>query len=299
MLRKQRLFFVGICLFLAACAPTVLPPAPTATALPPTPTPTITPTATPIPPLVLSVPWPEQVSALEPVPVAAKLVPPLYVEAAAQISATVFDPEGQVYEVFELSVQEGQRYQSPEALYLPLDPMPGHWLLLLQVDTDLEVEGSPVLTFQPELLHTHDLSGTLAFGVSLNVPQAFTEVSASGDAWSGGRVWRYTDNEIGLWWAPGPDEPLSPDVASVFLEATHDDTSVSATEFITETAWLGRPALRFEEQWVGVNAGPAIAWVIEGDDSWLYVLRARSLGGQSLSRLLIDVVRTFAFQETP
>lgn len=282
-------------------APTAMPttpPTPTATPAP-TWTPAPTPTATPIPPAVLTILWPERVSPLEPSAIEADLVPPAGMDPAARLSATVADPEGVVYATFELNKREGNRYRSSERLQLPLEPLSGIWWLVVHVESPLAHAGTPVAYFEVEPVAFRELTGTLPSGVTMRVPLGFEEVMAQGDTWAGGRVWAYENGEVGLWWAPGPTEELLLSNAVVALEATYDaDTRYPPPPAPTEAAsitWQDRTAFEFAEAWPGADGGPGWAWVIQGPDLKLYILRVRAVGSNDVPPIHLEVVHTFGF----
>jgi len=269
----------------------------------PTWTPTPVPTATPIPPAHVEAQLPSRISPLAPVPIEALLIPPPGVNAGVRIDATVMDPEAGVYATFELSERDGDRYRSPEALQLPLEPLPGYWWLVVHAETQLPVEGTPALFFEIEPVIYRDLTGTLPSGVTLGVPADFREVVAQGNQQAGGRVWQHLDGEVGLWWAPGPTEALLLSNALVALEATYaadrdargrSDAVPAPVEFF-ETEWQGQTAFEFPEMWPERDGGPGRAWVIQGPDDWLYILRVRALGREMLPSLHVEVANTFAF----
>lgn len=295
----------GVLMALVACAggdggrrvtptPTGTPtPAPTPTR---TSTPTPTPTPTPIPPLALTLLWPEVVPVLPPVSVAVALAPPPGVQASPVVSATVLDPQGVTYDVFELRPQVGDRYAAPRPLRLPLTPAPGYWWLIVHVGAELDVRGEHVRFFSPMPVAYRALTGTLPSGVTLQVPELFAEVMAQGDPWAGARAWRYEAGEVALWWAPGPAEPLEMQTALVMLEATHDPEAPPEVHEARADAWGAQTAFWFQETWPGDRGGPAEAWVIQGPDRWLYVLRVRGLG-REIPYLMREVAATFAFVE--
>jgi len=304
---------VPVALFLAACAvppPVVVTVVVTATAQPgpsPTPiptwTPTPVPTATPIPPAYVEAQLPSRISPLVPVSIEALFVAPPGVEAGVRIDATVMDPKAGVYATFELSERDGDRYRSPEMLQLPLEPLSGYWWLIVHAETQLSVGGTLALFFEIEPVTSRDLTGTLPSGVTLGVPADFREVVAQGNQQAGGRVWQHRDGEVGLWWAPGPTEALLLSNALVALEATYAaeagargrSEAVPAPVEFFETEWQGQPAFEFPEMWLEPDGGPGRAWVIQGPDDWLYILRVRALGLEMLTSLHVEVANTFAF----
>jgi hypothetical protein len=307
MLRKLITPIFITLLLLTACAPATPPPTlaftyvPTFTpALDPTQAPT--PTITPIPPLELTVHWPAEVSALQPTPIEVEVVPPPGIAASAKVSAKVLDPDFVLYQSFTLELQDGNLYVSEDLLRLPLEPNPGGWWLVLDVESELEVEGSKTKSFQPAPVPYRDLNGLLPMAAILHVPQDFAEVQVQGDLTAGGRVWQYGDGgaspqgEVALWWAPGPHKPLSLNTAVVMLEATYGSDTPTATS-TEETEWQGQTAFRFQETWPGPEGGPSEALVVQGPDYWLYVLRVRALGGGEIPTLMREIGETFAFAE--
>jgi hypothetical protein len=271
-----------------------------------TPTPistqTLVPTKTPIPPLALTIHWPEKVSALQPVPIEIELMIPPGIGASAKVSATVFDPDFVVYQSFTLLPQDGNLYVSDDLLRLPLESVAGDWYLVVDVESDFVVRGKPYQAFQPEPIPFHDVVGVLPTGVDLRVPKDFVEVEVQGDSTAGGRVWRYEGSEaspggeVALWWAPGPLKPLLLNNAVVMLEATYGEETPSVLSS-TEIEWQGQTAFLFHETWPGPEGGPGKALVVQGPDYWLYVMRVRALGGSDIPQLIREVGETFAFVE--
>ncbi len=306
MKRQAGILLCVILIVLTGCGPkmTVQPPPrmpsatlpPTSTLTPiPTWTPTQTPTPTPIPPLVVSVTWPEQVSALEPPLVIADVTLPQGVAPDIVISAKIYDPTAAVHNTFDLVRQSTSRYVSATPFQLSLDASRGHWWLVVHVETELDIVGERMLAFESAPIEFRALTETLPAGVNLRVPLAFTEVITQGDQYAGGRVWQHGNGEIALWWAPGPTEPLLLNNAVVMLEATHDPDVPPEAELVEETEWHGRTAFLFQEQWPGNQGGPAEAWVIQGKNFWLYVLRIRAVGTETIPSLIDEVAATFAF----
>jgi hypothetical protein len=306
-------------------APTRLPTLPPTATLVPTPTltpiPTPTPTATPIPPLALSVRWPAQVSALQPPPLQAELSLPPGISLTVAIDASVLDPEGFVYQSFELSPQGANAYAASQPLQLPLWAATGDWRLVLHVETPrvfaehpevqrtgqnlwglegMRIEGRREFTFQPAPIDFRVLTDTLHPGVNLPVPQAFEEVASQGNPWAGMRAWRYGDGELSLWWAPGPTEPLLYHNALVMLEATCDPDEPPHVLGVQQVTWQGRTAFLFSEDWGEGKTGsaqiPAEALVVQGGDFWLHVLRVRALEGATIPPLLREVWESLSFE---
>jgi hypothetical protein len=247
--------------------------------------------------MALTIPWPEQVSALQPVYIEVELLPPPGVSMTATVRATILDPMGLPRWLFTLTPREGNLYVAEEPLRFPLEPEEGDWRLLLYVRSELEVEGERELVFQPAPISFRDLMDVVPAGIELRVPQDFVEVVSQGDPWAGGRVWRYGDAEVALWWAPGPVEPLLLNNAVVMLEATCDSDAPPRVLDVEETEWQGQTAFLFYEDWPGAGGGPAEALVVQGPDYWLYVLRVRTLGGETIPPLLHQVWETFTLVE--
>jgi len=222
-------------------------------------------------------------------------VPPPGVGVTATVQATVLDPEGLPYGVFDLLPREGNLYVADETLQLPLEPPGGDWWLAVYVQSVLEIEGEQKLVFRPDPIRFRDLTDDLPAGVDVRVPRDFAEVVTQGDQWAGGRVWRYGGGELALWWAPGPVEPLLLNNAVVMLETTHDPDTPPRVLDVEETEWQGQTAFLFHEDWPGAEGGPGEALVMQGPDYWLYALRVRAVGSDVIPPLLRQVWETFAF----
>jgi hypothetical protein len=245
----------------------------------------------------LSIHWPERASALEPVFIQVELAPPPGVSVTATVRASVVGPGDQPRWSFDLAPREGNRYVAKEPLQFPLEPPRGSWLLLVYVQSTLDVAGARHLLFRPDPIHFRDLTDVLPAGVDIHVPQDFVEAVVAGDQWAGGRAWRFDDAEIALWWAPGPAEPLLLNNAVVMLEATHDPDEPPNVLDVEETEWQGQTAFLFHEDWPGADDSPAEALVIQSPDRWLYVLRVRAMDDKDIPLLLRQVRETFTFVE--
>lgn len=311
---RSRVLCAIICfvlVMLAACAPATPVLGPTATLLatpaeietpkPPSsptatvsPTPTPTPTVTPIPPMGLSIAWPENASALQPVPVKVELVPPPGVTVTATVEATVLGPSGQPRWQMTLRSKGGNLYAADELLQLPLEPPEGRWLVVVYVKSALPVIGERHITFQPTLLF-HDLGDAAPAQVGLRVPQDFARLVTGGDRWAGLHVWQYGKGQVGLWWAPGPVEPLLLNTAITMLEATYGSFGPATLLDVEETEWQGQPAFLFREEWPGTDGGPAETMVVQGPDHWLYTLRLRATGEEAIPTVLYLIRDTFTF----
>jgi len=213
----------------------------------------------------------------------------------ATVRATVVNPAGLPCWLFDLMPREGNLYAAEEPLRLPLDPLEGDWRLLVNVQSELRVEGARGLTFQLAPIRFRDLAGVLPVGVDMRVPQDFVEVVSQGDQWAGGRVWRYGGGEVALWWAPGPVEPLLLNNAVVMLETTRDPGGLPSMLDVEETEWQGQMAFLFHEDVPGSEGGAAEELVVQGPDYWLYVLQVRALGSETIPPLLRQVWNTFTF----
>jgi len=209
----------------------------------------------------------------------------------ATLSASVLDPEGFLYWTSTLSPQARSRYVSEASLQLPLDPMPGDWRLVVKIQSDLEVEGARELVFRPDPIPFRDLAVGLPQTFDMHVPEAFVEVTARGDQIAGVREWRHGDGAIELWWAPGPTEPLLLNNAIVMLETTYGMNTSSKAFEVEELLLQDRPAFLFTED------GPAKVLVTQGPNNWLYVVRVRVIGGETIPSLLYQVWKTFTFIE--
>jgi hypothetical protein len=240
------------------------------------------------------------VSALHPAPIAIELQAPPGVNAIAVARAAVFDPEGIEYRSFVLAPKGQGLYASAEPLQLSLNAMAGNWRVVVYVESNLAVKGQREFIFQPLPVRFWNLSDVLPPGASLRMPQEFKEIVAQGDQWAGERVWRYGDSELGLWWAPGPTEPLLLNTAIVMLETTFFDKppQILSTEKIL---WQERPAFLFSEDWRATQRSseprPAQALVAQDASYWLYVLRAQTTSKQPISPLVREVWETFNFKK--
>jgi hypothetical protein len=253
------------------------------------------PTVTPIPPLVVTLPWPDRVSALQPVPSEVDLMVPPGVDASPTVRAVVFDPTMKRYLDVALSPREGSLYAAAEPLQLPLEPIEGDWWLAIDVESELPVQGKRTLAFRPTPIRFREMADILPPGIDLQVPQDFVETTAQGDQVAGGRVWRYGGGEVSVWWAPGPTKLLRYNNAVSMVEATYgtDAPAVSSSE---ELDWQGQQtAFLFHEEWPGEGGGPGKTLVVQGAGFWLYAVRVRATGGETIPQLLEQVWETFAF----
>jgi len=263
------------------------------------------PTVTPEPKLRVSVLWPERVSPLEPVPVEITFDPPP-VGAQVVISATVLQPDGERYAVFELAPDSASggsnpaHYVAAEPLRLPLMPASGTWWLVAHVEAPYPLVGFRVRPFTVETPSFRDLDGVLPEGVTIQVPEAFETLVATGGPQAGGRVWAYGGGELGLWWTPGPAEALTLTTARMMVDASHATNAriglppeVAASESLP---WQEQPAYRFEERW-GAAPPVGVVWVIQDDQDWLYVLRLRPAEDGRVPKLLEATAGTLSFSD--
>jgi len=263
-------------------SPIALPTAPPSPTLPPSPPPT----PSPLPPVPLTVNFPVSVSALNEVAVAVELPGLAERDPAARVWARVTDPNYRLWWESDLEPAGEGRYTAPSPLHLPLVSPPGEWRLMVFVEAATPVEGEQTVRFRPDPVTLWDLEGQVREGVTLRVPKAFDAAWVEGDGVAGGRVWARAGEEVGLWWIPGPTEPLTQDTARMVVEATHPpEGSVEVLE-VEPVEWAGLPGFRFDEQW---PEGPAEALVVQGPDRWLYLLRVRAVGEGALSPLLLDI----------
>jgi hypothetical protein len=286
-------------------APTTVPAALPAATHPPTPTPRAA-TA------LLHVHWPKtRISILPPQPIEIELIAPSDIEVKANVLSSVLDPTGERYGLFVLRPSDDaapngvnpRRYISERPLQLPLQPLDGEWHLVVAVQSNVRVTGDQVHRFEPAPLSFCILTDTLHAGVNLKVPRIFEVVFAQGTPWAGGRVWRYQGGEVALWWAPGPLEPLLPSNALVMLETTYKLDTPPKILKAEEAQWPGAnpdsvPAVfLFHEMWPGPGGGPAEAYVLQGSDHWLYVLRMRAVGQDTIPSLIRQVGHTLTFSD--
>jgi hypothetical protein len=232
------------------------------------------------------------------------LVAPPGVVITANVLSSVLDPTGERYGLFVLKPSANpQHYVSEVPLQLPLQPLDGEWRLAVAIQANVRVTGDQVHKFKPAPLSFCVLTDTLHAGVNLSVPRVFEVVHAQGDPWAGGRVWRYQGGEVALWWAPGPLEPLLYSNALVMLETTHTVDVPPTIQRVEETLWpsvdpdFALTAFIFREIWPGPEGGPADAYVIQGPDHWLYVLRMRAVGRDTIPTLIRQVGRTLTFSD--
>jgi len=272
-------------ILLAACRPALPSPSPSptliATALP---TPTPHPTPTPLPPVPIAIRWPARVSALEDIVLRVDLPGLAERDPKARVWAQVSDPLYRLWWMSNLEPAEGGTYLAVKPLHLPLKPPPGEWRLRVSLLTTAPVSGERTLRFTPEPVPLRDLSTEVRPGIEIQIPRAFAATWAGGDDVSGGRVWTGAGGEVGLWWIPGPAEPLSEDTARMLVEVTlGEGAEVLAAEPVE---WAGLPGFRFQERW---PQGPGEALVVQGKDHWLVLLRVRALNGEQIPPLLEEI----------
>ncbi len=262
---------------------------------------------------LLHVHWPEtRVPILPPQPIEIELLAPPDIEIKANVLSSVLDPAGERYGLFALhpsdddSASEGRnprRYVSEKPLQLPLQPMDGAWRLVIAVQANVKVTGDQVRSFEPAPLSFCVLTDTLHAGVNLSIPRTFEVTVARGSPWAGGRAWQYQGGEVALWWAPGPLEPLLLSNALVMLETTYkpgpapEILDAEAAQWPNSNPDSAPSAFLFHEIWPGPEGGPAEAYVIQGPDHWLYVLRMRAVGQDTIPPLIRQVGQTLTFSD--
>lgn len=280
-------------LLVAGCGPQEAPA--TATPLPtPTPIPTPTPTPTPVPPIPLTIRWPASVSALEEVEVVVELPGLAERDPEALLWVWVTDPLYRLFWYSDLEQAEDGTYVALDLLHLPLETLPGDWQLNLLILCDAAVSGERTMHFCPESVPLQDLSGQVRAGLVLHIPQAFAAARQEGDEVAGGRVWTVAGGAVGLWWVPGPAEPLSQDTAQVMVDATLPDSEAAEVVEVEPVEWGELTGFRFTERW---SEWPAETLVVQGPDRWLYLLRVRALDGEAIPPLLWAVQASFHLEE--
>lgn len=237
---------------------------------------------------------PSNVSPLDPVPLGVKLSPPPHQDVLALVFLSVYDAEGRLFYGPVQLESASMTYALPQPLQLPLHAA-GDWRVEAKVQATVRITGTRSVTMTVRPVTYRELGDVLPAAAALDVPEAFEEVYAIGDTWSGGRVWRYGEGEIALWWAPGPTEKLLYNNALVMLEATYDAYQAAIPTEVEESTWQERIAFRFSETWPDAEGGPGEAWVIQGPDRWLYVLRVRAVGADAVPWLLTQVAQSFRF----
>jgi len=284
--------FLLVTLLLASCAqPTAAPP--TSTPLP-TATPAPTATPTPLPPVPLTIGWPAQPSALEDITLRVELPGLAQRDPQARVRARVRDPDWQLWWEADLTAQGEGTYLAAHPLHLPLQPAPGDWWLILFVETDAAIGGTQTMRFQPHPVPAQTLGEQVPPAVTLHIPQTFRRGESQGDAVAGTQQWTGAAGEVGLWWVPGPDEPLTEDTARVVADATCPSDAGPQLIELEAAEWKGHTAYHFREQW---PEGPAETLVVQGTDRWLYVLCIRALEEQTIPSLLQDIQASFELAE--
>jgi hypothetical protein len=240
-----------------------------------------------LPPVLLTIRFPETVSALEGVTVVAELPGLAQRDPEARVWAQVFPPDSRepVWESLLEPAGDGT-YVSIRPIHFSLEPVPGDWRLFVDVQSPVPVRGGRWFRFQQAPLPLWDLTGQVPEEVSLPVPQSFALVQQEGDLVAGSRVWRRGGEWIELWWAPGPAERLTLDTAQMLEEATFPPmgtVEVTSVEAVTRGK---RPGFRFYERWPD---GPAEALLLQSSSRYLYLLRVRVSGREELMPLLREI----------
>lgn len=284
---RTRALWLLVVLILAACYGSTPSPTPLPLA---TPTPTQEPTPIALAPIPLVIRWPLRVWALEEVLLRVDLPGLAQADPTARVWARITDPDYRLWWESDLQPSPEGAYIATQPLHLPLEPPSGEWRLHVFVHSRLRVRGERTLHFYPEPVPTHNLSGQVPELATLSLPRAFAVTRVEGDLVAGGREWARAGQEVGLWWTPGPAEPLTQDTAQMMVEATYPAEGTVEVLGIEPTQWRGMTAYRFIERW---PQGRAEALVVQGADHWLYLLRVRSLNGDTLPPLLRDIQATF------
>jgi hypothetical protein len=242
----------------------------------------------------LTILWPDNASALEDFAFQVSLPGMAERDPGAVVTARLTDPLGEIWWESGLYPVDQELYQADSILHLPLDPPPGDWRLTIFIDAQVPVNGGRTIFVQPAPVLLRGLGEQVPQGISLLVPRSFTAIRHEGDQISGVRVWSMLDGEVGLWWLPGPAEPLSLDTASVMLAASHpEDANVEILSLQT-LEWGDLSGFRFVEDWF---EGPAEALLVQGPDRWLYLVRVRALDDGEISPLLRDIQASFGLTE--
>lgn len=284
--RARHLTWVAVLLVACTAPGAVGSPTPVPTEIA---TPTLTPTATPLPPVLLTVRWPAHVSPLRDLVLEVDAPGLQQRDPEARLWARVFDPVYRLWWMGDLYPLDDDTFAARRAIHLPLDLPSGEWTLRVSVLSTAPVTGELTLHFVPEPVALRDLRTEVRKGISLPVPRAFVTVHAEGDEIAGARIWQGV-GEVGLWWTPGPAEPLTEDTARVLLDATHPDDVDVGLVAAESVSWYGTEGFRFSERW---PQGPAETLVLQGSDRWLYALRIRSLDGPVIPPLLWDIQAGF------
>lgn len=243
-----------------------------------------------MPPVPLTIHWPASVSALEDITLRVDLPGLAERDPEAEVAAELVDPLYQVWWRSDLEPAEEGHYSASSSIHLPLDPPPGDWRLTVFISTTVPVNGGRTILFRSASVPLRNLRRQVRPGVVLHVPRTFTAMRYEGDEVAGMRVWVDAGGEVTLGWIPGPTEPLTQDTARMVAEATYPaDGEVEVLE-VEPVEWGGLPGFRFVERW---SEGPAEALVVQGSDLWLYVLRVRTLSGESILPLLRDIQASF------
>jgi hypothetical protein len=244
-----------------------------------------------LPPIPLTVRFPETVTALEGVTVRVELPGLVQRDPRAQVWAQILPP-GSREPFWESPLQAtgATAYVSPRPVYFPLEALPGDWRLAISIQSTAPVRGPRLFRFRQEPIPFWDLTGKVPAEVHLRLPQAFPAVRQEGDEVSGVMIWGRGEERIELWWVPGPSEPLTLDTAQMLVEATFPVTGNVEIVGVEAISWGKRPGFRFREGW---PEGPAEALVVQASSRRLYLLRIWGTPGGEFSPLLREIQGTF------
>lgn len=192
-----------------------------------------------------------------------------------------------------MELRSGGVYEAEEPLHLPLDPPPGDWRLTVLIDTSARVNGGRTMLFQPATVPLRSLEAPIPDQVVLHLPWTLTLMEYQGDQVSGERIWAQPGGEVGLWWLPGPSEPLTQDTAQMMVEATYPEDAAAEIEQIEPQERGEYTGFHFVERW---REGPAEAVVLQGPDRWLYLVRVRGVNRIAIPPLLQDIQASFALE---
>ncbi|MBN1955087.1 MAG: hypothetical protein JW900_08565 [Anaerolineae bacterium] len=288
--------FIALALLLAACGPPPAPPSPTPPPAPsPTaaPTPSPTPTLTPPAPVSIHVEWPALVNGLQDFTLRVRLEGIEERDPETRVWAWIMDDRYRLQWMDDLQPVGNGEYVAPTSLHIPMEVRPGDWQLTVSILSQAALSGERALTFRARPVPLRELDGGIRPNIVLRIPLAMIANYAEGDAVAGGRTWTGPPGEVGLWWVPGPVEPLRVDTAQMLVEATYPQAAPPEILAAEAAEWHGLEAVRFYEQW---PEGPAEALVVRGSDLWLYLLRVRSTHGSPISPLLQDIAASLQIE---
>jgi hypothetical protein len=238
----------------------------------------------------MTIRWPTAVTALHETRVWVELPGLGERDPAARVWARVIDSANVVRWQSDLEQREGDVYTARVPLQIPLQPERVEWWLVVFVGTRTPLDGQRAVRFTLEPVPLRDLHGRVRPGVVLHVPQAFATTQQEGDEVAGFTVWRRANDQVELWWVPGPAEALTLDTAQTMLAATLPSDQTVEVLAVEPLEWAGLTGFHITERW---EEGPAQSMVVQAPDQWLILLRLRSLNGEDVSPLLRGIQATF------